>query len=113
MSYTKLATAVATASLLFTLTSSVLAQDDTPSPSPSDSPSPEVSPSASPSESPSPEATSSTTTGGTTKKEVLGDTTTLGATGREKEIAKWVIAITLAIIVFIVGIKTASSSAKE
>lgn len=96
---TKLAVGAATASLIFTLTSSVFAQDA--SPSPSDSP------------SPSPSAEATTSAGGTTKAEVLGDTTTLGSTGAEKEIAKWAIALTLAAIVFAAAIKTARSSAKE
>ena len=106
MNYKKLITAIATASLLLSTASTVLAQDASPSDSPS--PSPEASPS--PSDSPSPEATSA---GGTTKQNVLGETTTLGSTGQEKDIAKWVIAISLAIVLFIVGIRTASNSAQD
>ena len=114
MKIVRLASVFLTATTITISTATItLAQTTDPSPSPSTDPSTSLSPSPSSSPATSPSPSESTAAGGTTKSEVLGETTKLGDTGREKEIAKWAIAITLAIAVFIVGIKTASSSAKD
>ena len=116
----KAALALATScALIFAGVVTAFAQTD-PSSSPSVSPSPSTDPSASPSPSPtntpSPSETpssSSAAAGGTTKQEVLGETTTLGETSNNKEIAKWVIALGVGLLAFLIGLKIARSKAEE